>query len=267
MRIYIDEGGTFHVPVGSDYLLSVVAALVIPASREASLFYEFMRLRDCWGISAIEIKGRELDEGHFAAIIDVLNSHDVVLEFLAIDMAWHTESGLTEFKQSQARKVIDSLTPDHQPTLVAEVKELSQSLAGIPNQLFVQAYLTIELVKDRDVQWLEENIVFPKRPGEPPKIVDMKKVLQESFRFADSENDLGLHLADIAASACRRAFNGNLQQSGWKKLGRLLVKKDGKPPIIGLSTPEQAVGRDRRLHAGPAQAWLTLDSAAKSMWP
>ena len=260
-------------------------------------------------------------------------------------MAWHTESDLTEFKQHQARKVVESLTPEHQPTLVAEMKELSQILAGTPNQLFVQAYLTIELIgrvvqiatlyysqripeelgafdwvvdrkdreltamerlwttlivpigqtralgerfntieegnyarfdrfrlmiegtdQDKDVQWLEENSVFPKRPGEPRKIFDMRKVLQESFRFGDSENELGLQLADIAASACRRAFNGNLQQSGWEKLGRLLVKKDGKLPIIGLSTPQQVVGRDRRLHEAPAQVWLTLDSAAKSMW-
>jgi len=178
-----------------------------------------------------------------------------VLEFLAIDMAWHTESGLTEFRQRQARKVINSLTPDHQPTLAAEVKELSQILAGMPNQLFVQAYLTIELVnrvvqtatlyysqripeelggfdwvvdrKDREltamerlwttlivpigqtrafeepfitlkegnyahfnrfrlaiegtdrnrgVEWLDEKIVLPKRPGEPREMVDMKKV-------------------------------------------------------------------------------------------
>src|SRR5437879_4126996 len=126
MRIYIDEGGTFQVAVGRDYLLSVVAALVIPAARESSLFYEFLRLRDCWGISGIEIKGRELGEAHFAEIIEVLNSHDVVLEFLAIDMAWHTESDLTEFRRHQARMIVESLTAEHQPTLVAEMKELSQ---------------------------------------------------------------------------------------------------------------------------------------------
>jgi hypothetical protein len=118
----------------------------------------------------------------------------------------------------------------------------------------------------KEVQWLEENAAFPKGHGQPRRIVDMKKVLQESFRFADSENDLGLQLADIVASACRRAFNGNLQQIGWEKLGRLLVKKDGKPPTIGLLTAQQAVGRDRRMHEAPAQVWLTLDSTAKSMW-
>jgi hypothetical protein len=304
-----------------------------------------MRLRDDWGISALEIKGSQLDEARFAEIFKVLNSHDVVLEFVAIDMAWHTESDLTEFKQLQAQRILDSLTPQHQPTLAAELKAVSDVVKAIATQLFVQAYLTIELIdrvlqtatlyygqripeelgrfdwiidrKDRqlttmerlwttliipigqtrafekpfitlregdyryfdrfrlgidasdrskDVQWLNENIAFPICSSEGSRIVDMKKVLQESFRFADSKNELGLQLADIVSSACRRAFNGNLQKCGWEDLGRLLIKKDGKPPIIGLATPEQARGRDRRLHEAPSKVWLALDSASKSMW-
>jgi Protein of unknown function (DUF3800) len=260
-------------------------------------------------------------------------------------MACHTESDLIEFKQLQARMIFESLTPKYEPMLVAEMKASSQVVKDIASRLFVQAYLTIELIdrvvqiatlyysqripeelgrfdwvidrKDReltamerlwtsliipigqtrafekpfitlkegnyshfdrfrlgidasdrskDVQWLNENVVFPIRSGEVSRIIDMKKVLQESFRFADSKNDLGLQLADIVTSACRRAFNGNLQKCGWEELGRLLIKKDGKPPIIGLATPEQAVGRDRRLHEAPSKVWLTLDSASKSMW-
>ena len=345
MRIYIDEGGNFQIPCGRDYLFSVVAALVIPDAKEASVFYEFMRMRDDWGIPASEIKGRELDEARFAQIIQTLNSHDVVLEFVAIDMARHTDSGLTEFKQLQARKILESLTPKHQPTLVSEMKALSQVVKDIASQLFVQAYLTIELIdrvvqnatlyysqripeelgrfdwvidrKDReltamerlwtsliipsgqarafvkpfirlregnyshfdrfrldieagdrsqDVQWLQENVSFPIRSSEASRIIDMKKVLQENFRFADSKNELGLQLADIVSSACRRAFNGNLQKCGWEELGRMLIKKNGEPPIIDLATSEQAVGRDRRLHEAPSKVWLALDSASKSMW-
>ena len=115
MRIYIDESGTFQIRRGRGYFLSVVAAPVIPAVKVASLFYEFMRMRNEWGISAIEIKGREPGEAQFVQVIEILNSHDVVLEFVAIDMAWHNESGLTEFKQLQARKIVKSLTPKHQP--------------------------------------------------------------------------------------------------------------------------------------------------------
>lgn len=94
----------------------------------------------------------------------------------------------------------------------------------------------------------------------------MKKVLQESFRFADSESELGLQQADITATACRRAFNGNLQRPGWQELGRLLVKKAGKPPVTGLATPQQAAGRGRLLHESRSEVWSVLDSFAKSMW-
>ncbi len=345
MRIYIDESGNFQIPYGREYLLSLVAALVIPQTEEAGVFDDFMRLRDNWGISASEIKGSRLDEARFAEIFKVLNSHDLVLEFVAIDMAWHTKSDLTEFKQLQAQRILDSLTPQHQATLFAEMKAVSDIVEKIAIQSFVQAYLTIELInrvfqtatlyysqripeelgrfdwiidrKDRqsttmerlwttlitpigqtrafekpfitlrqgdyryfnrfrlrtdasdrskDVQWLNENIAFPMRSSAGSRIIDMKKVLQESFRFADSKNELGLQLADIVASACRRAFNGNLQKCGWEELGRLLIKTDGKPPIIGLATPEQTRGRDRRLHETPSKVWLALHSASKSMW-
>jgi hypothetical protein len=76
MRIYVDEGGNFQIPCGRDYLLSVVAALVIPEAEKAGVFYDFMRLRDDWGIPALEIKGRQLDEARFTQIIKILISHD-----------------------------------------------------------------------------------------------------------------------------------------------------------------------------------------------
>ena len=269
MRIYLDEAGTFQVPVRRDFLLSLVAALVIPGTAEAGVFYDFTRLRDSWGITTAEIKGRKLDEARIAQVISLLGSHDAVLEFVAIDMVWHRENDLTEFKQHQAQKVVESLTPQHTPTITSEMNELSELLGKMSNQLFVQAYLTIELIhrvfqtstlyysqripeelgrfewmvdrKDRtvttmerlwttlivptgqtrafkepfitlkegtytyfdrfrlsteaidqakEINWLDENITFPIDPSEPRRYVDMKKVLQESFRFADSESEL-----------------------------------------------------------------------------
>ena len=43
------------------------------------------------------------------------------------------------------------------------------------------------------------------------------------------------------------------RSSGGEETGRLLIKKDGKPPIIGLTTGEQAVSRDRQLHEVPSK--------------
>jgi len=58
----------------------------------------------------------------------------------------------------------------------------------------------------------------------PTSVVDIK-LLFENLTFADSQDSLGLQLADIVASGFYRAFNGHLQKSGWKDLGSLLVNK------------------------------------------
>jgi hypothetical protein len=343
MRICIDEGGTFQVVIGRKYLYSVVVALVIPSCRENDLFYGFLRLRNGWNNPAIEVKGSQLDEHRIAQVIALLASYDVVLEFCAIDMAWHSDTGVTAFKLDQARKLLASLTPAHHATLVAELTELSKLLEALPNQLFVQMFVTIELIletiqavtlyycqripaelgrfdwlidrKDehltsmeklwstliapiasnrgleepfitlkegdyshferfrvkRDavemheyVKWLDENIRVERGAGER-RIFNVALLLKESLNFAESKDELGLQLADIVASACRRAFNGNLQQIGWEGLGQLLIKKNEKPPIIGLRTPGKT-DYNFRLHEEAAEVWLTLDGSAKSMW-
>lgn len=147
MHIYIDEGGTFQIPVGKDHLFSLVAALVIPASRESNLFYEFLRLRDVWGVSAIEVKGRELGERQISQVIDLLVGSDVLLDFRAIDMGWYTAAQVEEFKAAQARSVAAAVTVNHQPTMITEMHNLSQAIADTPIQLFVQAFITIELIE------------------------------------------------------------------------------------------------------------------------
>ena len=146
MRIYIDEGGTFQVPIGKDHLFSIVAALIIPACKETDLFYQFLRLRDAWGNQAIEIKGRELGETQIAHVIDLLISFDVLFEFQLIDMGGHTTPQLEEFRAAQAKTVADSVTADHQPTMIDEMKQLSHAILDTPLQLFVQAFLTIKLI-------------------------------------------------------------------------------------------------------------------------
>ncbi len=54
--------------------------------------------------------------------------------------------------------------------------------------------------------------------------IDIKTMMTESFKFADSKQDLGLQLVDIIANATRRAFNGKLRKEGWQNLGSLFVK-------------------------------------------
>lgn len=54
---------------------------------------------------------------------------------------------------------------------------------------------------------------------------DFKMIMQESFKFDDSKQNVGLQLVDIIASAFSRAMNKNLQKNGWENLGKLFLKK------------------------------------------
>jgi hypothetical protein len=54
---------------------------------------------------------------------------------------------------------------------------------------------------------------------------DLKMILQESFKFADSRKDDGLQLVDIVAGTFTRAMNGNLRKEGWENLGALIVRR------------------------------------------
>lgn len=54
---------------------------------------------------------------------------------------------------------------------------------------------------------------------------DIKRILTEDLDFIDSKMSTGLQIIDILVNAVRRAFNGNLQISGWGEIGNLMTKK------------------------------------------
>lgn len=64
------------------------------------------------------------------------------------------------------------------------------------------------------------------RPGEPYHTTDIKAVFS-SRRFADSANEIGLQMVDVATSAARRAMQGNIAREGWQSLGLLLLRSFG----------------------------------------
>lgn len=72
-----------------------------------------------------------------------------------------------------------------------------------------------------------------KIPAEPFSTIDIKAMFKD-LRFADSRDDIGLQMVDIAVSAARRAMMGNLQREGWKQLGSLLVRPAEDRKAIGL---------------------------------
>lgn len=119
---------------------------MIPSSIEATLFGEFSALLSSWPNSGTEIKGSKLDEAQAAKLIELASRHDVIVNFFAVDMATHGESVVNDVKARQAAAIRAKLTPEHHPPIAAQLRELAAAIQRMPNQLFLQAFLTIELV-------------------------------------------------------------------------------------------------------------------------
>jgi len=146
MRIFIDEAGSFVPPTSGHSSYSLVLALIIPSSCESQLFYEFLRLRDSWPKQQIEIKGSSLDETQAAQMISLLASFDVVVEFVSLDMALYQKNNIDNFKSRQADAITAHVTREHYPDMVHHLVQLEQTVRNMPNQLFVQAEITIQLI-------------------------------------------------------------------------------------------------------------------------
>lgn len=146
MRIYIDETGPLLPPNPPRSLFSLVLALIIPNAIEQDLLYEFLRLRDTWPNQNVEIKGSTLDESQSAQLINLLLRYDVLVEFIALNTNTHPDPVVQDFKNRQADAVTANITREHKPGPIPHYYQLGESVRAMPNQLFLQAMATWELV-------------------------------------------------------------------------------------------------------------------------
>jgi Protein of unknown function (DUF3800) len=91
---------------------------------------------------------------------------------------------------------------------------------------------TVDPLLRRSLDWLGSLPTAPpgKRTG-----VNLRLLFDDHLHFRDSQIDLGLQLADIAASIFTRAYNGNLGSKGWEGLGALMVRKEEPSRHVKLS--------------------------------
>ena len=342
MRIYIDEAGNFVVPpAGRPFSYSLVFALAIPSSIEKELLSEFIHLRDHWPNQAVEVKGSSLDESEAAELIALVSQYEVLGNYQAVDMTTHGDSVVSDFKYRQAAELTANLTAEHSQDMVTQVHKDADAMRAMPNQLFLQGLLTIDLLLDvlqeatlyysrrlpkelGDIAWvidpkdqeptqMEEmwtKYILPfgesrfakKRlislvdadadysyfdasygvKDEPEMMAHLKWMNQtyqtplpgsgkrpaldlgllfSQRKFVDSRDSLGVQLADMLGNILRRAFNDQLEYSGWKDFGKLLVRKSLKESSIlqiGLRTnaPTTLQGRAEKV-------WMALNAKAK----
>ena len=175
MRIYIDEAGGFVPPAMQQSSYSIVLALIIPSAVEKGLFYDFLRLRDSWPVQQIEIKGSSLDETQASQVIELVSAYDAVVDFASVDMALHGNHYIAGFKSRQADAITAHINREHHPELVHQMAQLERTVRNMPNQLFIQAELTMTLmlsaVQIATLYFVQRK---PEELGEVAWIVDRK---------------------------------------------------------------------------------------------
>ena len=146
MHIYIDESGNFVLPEQPCSKISCVTALTIPEEHLGPITRSFLSLRKSWGHET-EIKGSKLREKQIADTIALLRSYDVLLDIICLDIGHHTKERIEQFKLIQADKLIENLTDQHNSTVVKAYHDYRSRLVRLPNQLFIQAIVSIQLFK------------------------------------------------------------------------------------------------------------------------
>ena len=175
MRIYIDEAGPFVPPNPPRSLFSLVLALVIPTAIEKDLFYEFLRLRDTWPNQNVEVKGSSLDELQAAQVISLLLRYETLVQFIALDANTHPDPVVEDFKNRQADGVTANITREHHPGPIPHLHQLGEAVRAMPNQLFLQAFATWELI----IRTIREGTLYfvqrqPQDLGDIGWVVDRK---------------------------------------------------------------------------------------------
>jgi hypothetical protein len=80
----------------------------------------------------------------------------VMVDFCAVDMATHADAVAGDFKLRQAAALTANLTPGHHPDVARRLHEDAAKVREMPNQLFLQAFLTIRLV----LELIEEGTLY-----------------------------------------------------------------------------------------------------------
>ena len=146
MNIFIDESGTFTLPVGDGHSISAVGSLVIPSHSMKGFERLYGRLRSELPKHKGEVKGRLLSEDQVVAVANLLRKIGGIFEVVAIDMGLHSEEQIKEHKLGQAQKFTANLTPEHHPNAVRRIRELRDQLENMPLQLYAQSIAMEELV-------------------------------------------------------------------------------------------------------------------------
>jgi hypothetical protein len=145
--IFVDESGLFANLGSRPHSVSCIVALVVPEAVLEAVLREFASIESDWADLPGELKGSKLSERRMARLITMLGNHDVVVVMVAIDMGLHPEEGITGHKLEQKARFTRKLPPECSEKLRRSAEKWGDRVAALPNQLYVQAVLMIEVAK------------------------------------------------------------------------------------------------------------------------
>jgi hypothetical protein len=291
MNIYIDESGSFVKPQENKCAISAVGALILPENKTNIIFSKFKSLKNKWGFKDTEVKGSKLNESQINSVIKILQKYNVMFEVVAIDMNIQDDENVIIHKLNRANKMVSCITKEFNEALIANLHKTKEEIESLPNQLYIQASLTIELLrqvfqktmlnyslkkpkelkffnwivdaKNQNITTFEKiwkTLVLPlaqsqsfdnpllmikegdysyffknRKSGNIPNYLTLHlkdrnpndffelNSVYSNINFINSKDSIGVQLADILTTAIRRGMVGNLQKSGWKNFGNIMI--------------------------------------------
>jgi hypothetical protein len=111
--------------------------------------------------------------------------------------------------------------------------------------------------------WMKEVHDMPE--DKPVEAMDMRGLFGD-MTFANSEDEVGLQLADVVASAFHRACKGTLQKQRWKDLGSLFIlRREAVVHLVALA-PDRKQGDQLDVTVPQLRdVLLTIRRGARSM--
>ncbi len=132
----------------------------------------------------------------------------------------------------------------------AFLAEPSKWIPTLDTTAFDAAFLT-------DDQTWPDYLPARKRPNSAGEVIDLRKIITESFRFADSRVETGLQLVDVATNAFRRVVRGHLPRDLVPPIGELLLGFEG--PTIELHAMREEVRPSDRFPAPLEEILMELE--------
>ncbi len=99
----------------------------------------------------------------------------------------------------------------------------------------------------------------------PIEIIDVKKIMTESVAISDSNDKIGLQVADVCVNAFRRAVMGNLQHKAWSKLGELMLSINKHPVHLVKFDSDNPKKED--ISEVFAKQIMAIEASSKSVLP